>query len=760
MRTLSAAYLTAAKAAGRYPNIYAIIYGDNSTLTITGKDAIISAKITRGDTAKPAYFEVGRALSSYGSITVDRRRINDESLIVSGAKVEVYAEFDNASGTAIAAEKIATMYISGYDNQDKEIGYISVTDRMVYTGGDFNPDGLTYPILCSDLIAEAFDQSGLSGVTMSLPCDPHVNKAPYKATEPVADGMSGDPYTCREIIAKIAGMQMSDIFIDADGAPKVYDYGNYITTAVTDALTLERRVGSEVFEVYQVLVYKTDERMVKDDAHFQKLPYAPRFEDMDSIAQSSAWWDEIVARAHIFVRKDWTTAVVTIAGVGELEPGDFVQVGADEIPIFVSGIVYTFEQAKFTETIYSFAYTLEEYYQAPSKATEVKTDSSVNVKSGVGEDLGNHSERFNDYTGNTATGNHSYLHIEGKDNTATWGYATHIEGWQNTAAGCNTCNIGGAMNSVTGGQFSVVHGQYNQLNNGSYNAIFGAYNSCNGYNYNIIGGGGSSNDGNTVTGNNNIVGGSRNTVSGGHNNVGGYNNNVGSHYSAVSGHSNEVTSNYNVTTGNGNKNAAAGSIMCGECGNATTNDKIVVGNGTSTSNRSNCFRVDYQGNVYASVYNTSGADYAEYFEWADGNPSGEDRRGLLVQLVGDKIAPAHGDDILGAVSVRPSVCGNAYENEWHGKYKTDIYGDYILRKDGKRQLSDDYDSDREYIPRSQRPEWAAVGMVGRLIICDNGKCQPGGFVTARQGIGVPTYTITNVRCLRRLDNNHIEVLVR
>ena len=40
MRTLSAAYLAAAKAAGRYPDLYAIIYGTNDTLTISGKDAI------------------------------------------------------------------------------------------------------------------------------------------------------------------------------------------------------------------------------------------------------------------------------------------------------------------------------------------------------------------------------------------------------------------------------------------------------------------------------------------------------------------------------------------------------------------------------------------------------------------------------------------------------------------------------------------------------------------------------------------------
>ena len=79
-----------------------------------------------------------------------------------------------------------------------------------------------------------------------------------------------------------------------------------------------------------------------------------------------------------------------------------------------------------------------------------------------------------------------------------------------------------------------------------------------------------------------------------------------------------------------------------------------------------------------------------------------------MKLVGDKIAAAHGDEILGAVSARPSVIGNAYEEHWRGKYKTGIYGDYILDDDGKPQLSDDYDPEREYIPRSQRQEWAQL----------------------------------------------------
>ena len=97
---------------------------------------------------------------------------------------------------------------------------------------------------------------------------------------------------------------------------------------------------------------------------------------------------------------------------------------------------------------------------------------------------------------------------------------------------------------------------------------------------------------------------------------------------------------------------------------------------------------------------------------------------------------------------------------WHGKYKTDVFGVPIRDEEGKPILSDDYDRDVQYIPRSQRPEWAAIGLVGRLIVCDNGKCTVGGYVSARNGVAVPTRTKTNVRVLRRVDDTHIEVLIR
>lgn len=146
-----------------------------------------------------------------------------------------------------------------------------------------------------------------------------------------------------------------------------------------------------------------------------------------------------------------------------------------------------------------------------------------------------------------------------------------------------------------------------------------------------------------------------------------------------------------------------------------------------------------------------GADYAEYFEWLDGNPNNEDRRGIVVTLEGDKIKPAEeGDTIIGAISGNPSVIGDAAWNKWHEKYLRDDYGTYIFEDydvlqwvdeegnekavdaDGpdasnapedatvviqqRRKLNPAYDPDVEYISRENRPEWDCVGLMGKLRI--------------------------------------------
>lgn len=317
---------------------------------------------------------------------------------------------------------------------------------------------------------------------------------------------------------------------------------------------------------------------------------------------------------------------------------------------------------------------------------------------GVGEDLGNRNENFNTYTG----------HQWANRIIGTGGGCNHLEGELNTLENCGYTNVGGANNSGTNDNYSIVHGNYNTFSGG------------------------------------------RHIIAGSHNNVSGDGN-------TVAGYGNTITGDSNVVAGSNHTVGSVGALVCG-CGVDAT--RAAASYVFYAGNYSISVAMTSNGYVFATAYNTNGADYAEYFEWADGNPENEDRRGMLVSLSGDKIRLAHGDDIDGVISASPSVCGNEYGLHWQGKYEKDIFGAVQYGKDGRPVTAGGYDKDREYIPRSKRPEWSPVGLVGRLIVTDDGSCTVGGYVSARNGIGHVTFAKTGVKVLKRLDKNHVEVLIK
>lgn len=224
---------------------------------------------------------------------------------------------------------------------------------------------------------------------------------------------------------------------------------------------------------------------------------------------------------------------------------------------------------------------------------------------------------------------------------------------------------------------------------------------------------------------------------------------------------------------------------------------FVIGNGTGEESRSTAFRVDTSGDVYAAgQYNTTGADYAEYFEWMDRNPNNEDRRGLFVTLEGEKIRFANANDeyILGVISSTPSVIGDAREDYWHGKFLTDIFGEvcteivtvpenteeivtpgFVIGDDkipGETEiivipeheevrytLNPNYNPEEEYISRSKREEWESVGMMGKLVVVDDGTCEVNGYCKPTDG-GIATKSESGYRVMKRLDDTHIKILFR
>lgn len=224
--------------------------------------------------------------------------------------------------------------------------------------------------------------------------------------------------------------------------------------------------------------------------------------------------------------------------------------------------------------------------------------------------------------------------------------------------------------------------------------------------------------------------------------------------------------------------------------NKTTKDLFVIGKGSSDG-RANVFRVTNTAIYGTGSYNSTGADYAELFEWADGNPDREDRIGRFVTLDGEKIRLAGPDDdfVLGIISGAPSVVGDVHDDQWQGMYLYDIYGrplwedvevpaETIEEPDPKdpentvtrvivpahtehrQKINPDYDNSQPYIPRTERPEWGCVGLMGKLVVRDDGACQVNGWATVGEG-GIATHSAecTNFRVLARMDETHVRVLI-
>ncbi len=232
-----------------------------------------------------------------------------------------------------------------------------------------------------------------------------------------------------------------------------------------------------------------------------------------------------------------------------------------------------------------------------------------------------------------------------------------------------------------------------------------------------------------------------------------------------------------VVTGHYNSSCVGGDPAGGTNGVA-----FLIGNGTG-ERRSNAMYVDYGGNSHlAGAQYVNGADYAEYLEWKDRNTEQEDRVGRFVTLIGDKIAIARkGDFIIGIVSGNPSVIGNDDFHTWAGRYLRDDFGRLILgdvttlepgtgseiRLHNQPQSNPLYDESLTYLPRSRRPEWDAVGLVGVMRVYDDGTCREDGFCKAAD-YGAATAALPGegsflapvYKVMKRVSDNIIEIFYK
>ena len=205
---------------------------------------------------------------------------------------------------------------------------------------------------------------------------------------------------------------------------------------------------------------------------------------------------------------------------------------------------------------------------------------------------------------------------------------------------------------------------------------------------------------------------------------------------------------------------------------------FIIGNGPDLITRSNALTVDKTGNLaIAGTMSSAGADYAEFFEWKDGNPEAEDRVGYIVSLDGDKLTLANeGDYILGVVSGTATVLGDNPEWNWAKRWVTDDFGriqyeDKVIHHEAKDDIpawdetikapvvNPDYNPDQKYIKRADRPEWSAVGMMGKLYVRDDGTCQVNGFAKPINGVATAS-TSGTMRVIERVSDNVIRVVIK
>jgi len=327
--------------------------------------------------------------------------------------------------------------------------------------------------------------------------------------------------------------------------------------------------------------------------------------------------------------------------------------------------------------------------------------------------------------------------------------------------------LGGVSNSITGCYSSILNGLYNTINDSFENQEEEVR--LTGFNTVVNG------QGNVLTGCSNVVvSGGTNTVTNsfstqvhGEGNVVDLSNNsaicsgennsiISANYSVIcGGEDNRITNNFCFLAGRGLTTFSEGQTAVGRYNDPTNfsgdppNPRIFMVGGGNSGAPVNLFSVTADGNAHisGSLYTTAGADYAEYFE-SDTDVVSLVIPGKTVVINSDtgKVRPATEGvpQILGVVRPKRaamSIIGNTAEDYWHDKYLSDdmgqpVYtGTYVAPPTGTsspwntyqrtsstgtyrevRMLNPAYNPSVPYTPRSARPEWNPIGLLGRVLL--------------------------------------------
>lgn len=245
----------------------------------------------------------------------------------------------------------------------------------------------------------------------------------------------------------------------------------------------------------------------------------------------------------------------------------------------------------------------------------------------------------------------------------------------------------------------------------------------------------------------------------------------------------------------------------------TSTGTAIIGRITATG------AVQPVGEIITNTFTTGNADIGEYFEKVS-EYANVDLTGYFVKVASDgKITKATTEnDVIGIVSGTSMATGDAAELHWAGAIEKDTMGRPVTEYCKKRDIAnifntyysdndikssfndieysdtavdafidtlpDDqrktdlinalndttrdravctitsglYDPEQTYIPRSKRPEWQVVGILGKIYVYDDGSCIVGDKCTVNSD-GVATAG-TKWYVMERIDTNIIRILFK
>lgn len=132
----------------------------------------------------------------------------------------------------------------------------------------------------------------------------------------------------------------------------------------------------------------------------------------------------------------------------------------------------------------------------------------------------------------------------------------------------------------------------------------------------------------------------------------------------------------------------------------------------------------------------------------------------------------------GIVSAAACFVGNSQETHWKNKYPRDKWGSILYEnvltpavvdesgkelvpgyKSKQAAINPEYDEKLRYVARSQRPEWVVVGLMGQILVRDDGTCK-GNMYCRVNAQGFATASDTGYRVMKRTAADQVLVLFR